>query len=84
MIALFDFVQSREVFLVVSALKPKLDIGLCIDLAEFPCIPKFLHDVIIKLFCFDLQMTTCKNWVIQGNSGKFREIQGNSGKFREI
>ena len=37
-----------------SSLKPKLDIGLFVDLAEFPWIPQFLHDVIIKLFCFDL------------------------------
>ena len=23
--------------------------------------------MIIKLFCFDLQITSCKNWGIQGN-----------------
>ena len=55
-------------------MKPKLDIGLFVDLAEFPCFYKFLHDVIIKLFCFDLQnnflIISCKNLEIQGNSGK--------------
>ena len=35
--------------------KPKLDIGLFVDLAEFTCFYQFLHDVIIKLVCFDLQ-----------------------------
>ena len=29
--------------------------GLFVDLAEFTCFYQFLHDVIIKLFCFDLQ-----------------------------
>ena len=59
---------------IFSALKPKLDIGLFVDLAEFPWILQFLHDVIMKLFCFDLQnnflITSCKNWGIQGNSAK--------------
>ena len=47
---------------------------LFIDLAEFTYFYQFLHDVIIKLFCFDLQnnflITSCKNLEIQGNSGK--------------
>jgi hypothetical protein len=48
--------------------------GLFVDLAEFPWISQFLHDVMIKLFCFDLQnnfmITSCKNLGIQGNSAK--------------
>ena len=56
-------------------LNPKLDIGLFVDLAEFTCFYQFLHDVIIKLFCFDLQnnfmITSCKN------SGEFRESTSN-------
>ena len=28
--------------------------GLFVDLAEFTCFYQFLHDVIIKMFCFDL------------------------------
>ena len=47
--------------------KPKLYIGSFADLAEFPCFYQFLHDVIIKLFCFDLHnnsmFTSCKNWL---------------------
>ena len=57
-----------------SSLKPKLDIGLFVDFAEFPWIPQFLHDVLIKLFSFDLQNNfmniSCKNWGIQENSAK--------------
>ena len=40
--------------------------GLFVDLCVFTCFYQFLHDVIIKLFCFDLQnnfmITSCKNW----------------------
>ena len=32
-----------------------LDIRLFVDLAEFTCFYQFLHDVILELFCFDLQ-----------------------------
>ena len=35
--------------------QPKLDIGLFIDLSVFTSFYQLLHDVIIKLFCFDLQ-----------------------------
>ena len=34
-------------------LTQNLYIGLFVDLAEFTCFYQFLHDVIIKLFCFD-------------------------------
>ena len=42
----------------------KLDIGLFVDFCVFT---SFLHDVIIKLFCFDLQINkyydhTMQNW----------------------
>ena len=51
---------------IVYSIKPKIDIGLFVDLAEFPRFYQFLHDVIIKLFCFDLQnnfmITSYKNW----------------------
>ena len=47
-------------------IKPKLGKGLFVDLAEFICFYQFLHVVIIKLFCFDLQnifkITSCKSW----------------------
>ena len=33
------------------SIKPKLNIRLFVDLAEFPCFYQFLHDVIMKLFC---------------------------------
>ena len=47
-------------------IKPKLDIGLFVDFCVFTCFCQFLHDMIIKLFCFDLQnnimITSSKNW----------------------
>ena len=30
-------------------MKPKLDIGLFVDLAEFPCFYQFLHEVAHKI-----------------------------------
>ena len=58
--------NEYETALSFIQLNPKIDIGLFVDLAEFPCFYQFLHDVIKKLFCFDLQnnfmITTCKNW----------------------
>jgi hypothetical protein len=39
---------------------------LLISVYYLPAFTSFLHDVIIKLFCFDLQnnfmITSCKNW----------------------
>ena len=59
---------------IFSSLKSKLDIRLFVDSAEFPWILQFLHNVTLKLFCFDLQnnymMASCKNWGIQGNAAK--------------
>ena len=47
-------------------MKPKLDMGLFVDLAEFTCFYQFLHVVILKLFCFNLRdnfmITLYKNW----------------------
>ena len=46
-------------------IKPKLDIGLFVDFWLL-CFYQFLRDVIIELFCFDLQnnfiVPSCKNW----------------------
>ena len=62
-----------------SSLKPKLDIGLFVDFAEFPWIPQFLHDVIIKLFCRSKQnnfmIISCKNGY---KTGKFSKINKQS------
>ena len=35
--------------LQIYSIKPKLDMGLFVDLAEFTCFYQFLHDVIIKI-----------------------------------
>ena len=68
--------------LQIYSIKPKLDIRLFVDLAEFPCFYQFLNDVIIKLFCFDRHFVAfwsaeqfydhfmqepSKNWEIQLN-----------------
>ena len=59
----------------LQSIKPKLDIELFVDLAEFPYSYQFLHDVIIKLFCFDLQ----NNFMITtGKTGKNTEINKQS------
>ena len=51
---------------IFSSIKPKLNMGLFVDFCVFTCFYQFLHDVLIKLFCFDLQnnfmSTSCKNW----------------------
>ena len=51
---------------IFSSIKPKLDMGLFVDFCVFTCFYQFLHDVLIKLLCFDLQnnfmITSCKNW----------------------
>ena len=56
--------DKYEVAPIFFSIKPKLDVGLFVDLAEFTCFYQFLHDVIIELFCFDLQnnfmITSCK------------------------
>ena len=59
---------------------------LIVDLAKFAWIPLFKHDVIIKLFCFDLQnkITSCKNWRIQGNSAKSNNPMSSFGLIEEI
>ena len=48
-------------------MKPKLDMGLFVDLAEFTSFYQFLHDVIIKLFRRSKQNNfmskPCKNHV---------------------
>ena len=53
-------------------MKPKLDIGLFVDLAEFPCFYQFMHDVIIKFFCRSKQSNDhiMQELVKQVNSGK--------------
>ena len=51
---------------IFSSIKPKLDMTLFVDFCVFTCFYQFLHDVLIKLFCFDLQnnfmIRSCKNW----------------------
>ena len=51
---------------IFYSIKPKLDMWLFVDFCVFPFFYQFLHDVIIKLFCFDLQnnfmITLWKNW----------------------
>ena len=49
-------------------MKPKLDIGLFVDLDEFPSFC-----MILSLNCFVLifrTITSCKNWEMQENSAK--------------
>ena len=59
--SLIDMIQLQ-----IKPIKPKLDMGLFVDLAEFTCFYQFLHDLIIKLFCRSKQnnylITSCKNW----------------------
>ena len=42
--------DKYEVAPIFFSIKPKLDVGLFVDLAEFTCFYQFLHDVIIELF----------------------------------
>ena len=57
-----DFGPKTEMAVMVY----QKDNGLFVDFCVFTCFYQFLHDVIIKLFCFDLQnnfmITSCKNW----------------------
>ena len=50
---------------IIQLLKPKLDIGLFVDLAELTCFYHFLHDLIIELIRKSKQnnfmITTCTN-----------------------
>ena len=61
---------------IFSSIKPKLDMGLFVDFCVFTCFYQFLHDVLIKLFCFDLQnnfmSTSCKNQLIYKNQQSIR------------
>ena len=61
---LYSLINMRQ--LQFYSIKPKLGMGLFVDLAEFTCFYQFLHVVILKLFCFDLKnnfrITSCKNW----------------------
>ena len=51
-------------------MKPKLDIGLFVDLAEFPSFAP--DDVIIKLFCRSKQNNFMSNFMQEVvNTGKF-------------
>ena len=56
-------------------MKPKLDIGLFVDLAEFPCFYQFLHEVAHKI----VQQIKTKQFYEQlhARTGKNREIQLN-------
>ena len=51
---------------IFSSIKPKLVMGLFDDFCVFTRFYQFLHDLLIKLFCFKLQnnfmSTSCKNW----------------------
>ena len=40
---------------IFSSNKPKLGIGFSVDFCVFTCFYQFLHDVLNKLVCFDLQ-----------------------------
>ena len=51
------------------SIKPKLEMGLFVDLAEFTCFCLFLHDVIIELFHRSKQ-NNFRFW-----SGKFSQLQ---------
>ena len=59
-------ILSEKYGSICYSIKPKLDIGLFVDLAEFSCFYQFLHDVIIKLFRRSKQnnyfVTTCEIW----------------------
>ena len=60
----YSLINMRQLQILFS--KPKLDMRLFVDLAEFTCFYQFLHELLIKLFCFDLQnnlmSSSCKNW----------------------
>ena len=59
----------------IYSMKPKLDIGLFVDLAEFPCFYQFLHEVAHKI----VQQIKTKQFYEQlhARTGKNREIQLN-------
>ena len=63
----------------ILLIKPRLDIGLFVDLAEFSCFYQFLHDVIIKLFCFDLG-----NRLYQNKSVIIKPLNRNKASFLMI
>ena len=60
----YRFMNMKQLHILFN--KPKLDIGLFVDFCVFTYFYKFLHHVILKLFCSDLQnnfmITLCKNW----------------------
>ena len=59
---------------ILSLIKPKLDMGLFVDFCVFTCFYQFLHDVLIKLFCLDLQnnkQSHVKFWL---NWRKYRTV----------
>ena len=61
-------------------MKPKLDIGLFVDLAEFPCFYQFLHEVPHKI----VEQIKTKQFYEQlhARTGKNREIQPNQQTLR--
>ena len=66
----YSLINIRQ--LKFYSIEPKLDIGLFVDLDEFPSFYQFLHDVIIKLFCFDLLNNFLSNFMQElVKTGKF-------------
>ena len=61
-------------------MKPKLDIGLFVDLAEFPCFYQFLHEVAHKI----VQQIKAKQFYdqVMQELRKNREIQLNQQTIR--
>jgi hypothetical protein len=76
-----DFITAEWIWdsSIFSSIKPILDMGLFVDFCVFTCFYQFLHDVLIKLFCFGMQnnfvSTSCKNPV---KTGKYTEINKQS------
>ena len=49
------YVQLNKYETAPAFIQLNQHLTLFVDLAEFPCFYQFLDDVIMKLFCFDLQ-----------------------------
>ena len=59
----YSLINMRQLQILYS--KPKLDMRLFADLADFTCFYQFLHELLIKLVFFNLQnnlmSSSCKN-----------------------
>ena len=59
---------------IFSSIKPKLDMGLFVDFCVFTCFYQCLHDVLIKLFCFDPKLYATESNIFSCNGIQFSKV----------